>query len=66
MTKRKSVGRPTSENPLSNRKLVRLSDDDVAEFDAECKRLTARTGQDWTLSAYLRMAGRAMKGKHLS
>jgi hypothetical protein len=50
---------------MTERAMVRLTLDDVADFDAECERLTTKTGQRWTISSYLRLAGRLMKGQHL-
>ena len=59
-------GRPFADQPLEIRELVRLTRQDKQEFQAEIERLTLVTGQKWTMSAYLRMAGRAMKGRHLA
>lgn len=45
---------------------IRVSRDVAAAWQAECDRLTAKTGQRWTVSAYLRMAGDRMLGVHLA
>jgi len=51
---------------MPERTLVRHTEDDLAAWRAECARLTAITGQKWTVSGYLRVAGRAYLGKHLA
>lgn len=60
------MGRPPGPDPKSERALVRFSRRDRATFEAEVQRLTAATGQDWTVSGYLRFAGLAFVGKHLA
>lgn len=60
-----AIGRPIAANPLNKRVLTRVTAQDVEDIEAECERLSAITGQRWTPSAYLRVAGRAMRGKHL-
>ncbi len=59
------VGRPLSDDPLTVRKLIRMTPEDEMEFLDECKRLEHQSGVKWTISAYGRVAMRLMKGKHL-
>ncbi|HEX4417072.1 MAG TPA: hypothetical protein VH165_04190 [Kofleriaceae bacterium] len=70
-TKKKSqasvrMGRPPSPDPMSERSLVRYTKRDLAAFAAEVERLTKLTGQRWTISGYLRIAGLVYLGKHLA
>lgn len=70
-TKKKSqasvrTGRPPSADPMSERSLVRYTKRDLDAFQAEVERLTKLTGQRWTVSGYLRIAGLAYLGKHLA
>lgn len=46
--------------------MVRLPREDELAFEEECARLTKITGTKWSVSAYLRLAGRAFLGKHLT
>lgn len=45
---------------------VNLTQDDMQAISAEIERLSAVTGHSWSVSGYLRMAARAMVGKHLA
>lgn len=70
-TKKKSkapvrTGRPPSPDPMTERSLVRYTKRDLEAFNAEVERLTKVTGQRWTVSGYLRIAGLAYLGKHLA
>jgi hypothetical protein len=71
-TKKKSpasterTGRPPSPDPMTERSLVRYTKRDLDAFAAEVQRLTKITGQRWTISGYLRIAGLAYLGKHLA
>ena len=58
-------GRPRKTDPKSERSLVRYSKRDGEVYEAEAKRLTQLTGQEWTVSGYLRLAGLNYAGKHL-
>lgn len=60
------IGRPPSPDPMSERSLVRYTKRDLETFKAEAERLTKKTGQRWTISGYLRIAGLAYAGKHLA
>lgn len=60
------IGRPPIADPMNQRSMVRYSERDLETFDAEVARLTERTGQRWTISGYLRVAGLAYAGKHLA
>jgi hypothetical protein len=51
---------------MSERSLVRYTKRDLDAFQAEVERLTKLTGQRWTVSGYLRIAGLAYLGKHLA
>lgn len=67
MTKKRSTGgRPRKADPLTERSLVRHSKHDHEIYAAEAERLTRLTGQEWTVSGYLRLAGVAYAGKHLA
>ncbi len=63
---RKRIGRPRKASSLTERSLVRHSEQDHEIYAAEAERLTKLTGQEWTVSGYLRMAGLAYAGKHLA
>lgn len=60
------IGRPPKADVKTERALVRFSKEDAAVYAAEVKRLTELTGQEWTVSGYLRLAGLAYAGKHLA
>jgi hypothetical protein len=60
------TGRPPIAEPMAKRVLVRCTARDEAEFKAEVERLTKVTGQRWTVSGYLRVAGLNHLGKHLA
>ena len=60
------TGRPPSPDPMTERSLVRYTKRDLDTFTAEVQRLTKITGQRWTISGYLRIAGLAYLGKHLA
>ena len=62
----KRTGRPPSPDPMTERSLVRYTKRDLDAFTAEVQRLTKITGQRWTISGYLRIAGLAYLGKHLA
>jgi hypothetical protein len=51
---------------MSERSMVRYTEHDGEIFEAEAARLTERTGQRWTVSGYLRIAGLNYAGKHLA
>lgn len=60
------TGRPPVPEPMVKRVLVRCTARDYAAFKDELERLTKLTGQQWTVSGYLRVAGLAYLGKHLA
>ncbi len=60
------TGRPPVPEPMVKRVLVRCTARDYDAFKAELERLTKLTGQQWTVSGYLRVAGLAYLGKHLA
>lgn len=51
---------------MTERSLVRYTKRDLETFRAEVARLTKITGQRWTISGYLRIAGLAYAGRHLA
>lgn len=60
------TGRPPKPDKMTERSLVRYTEQDLEKFSAEAERLTRLTGQQWTVSGYLRVAGLAYLGKHLA
>jgi hypothetical protein len=60
------TGRPPSPDPMTERSLVRYTKRDLDAFATEVQRLTKVTGQRWTISGYLRIAGLSYLGKHLA
>lgn len=60
------IGRPPKPDAKTERTLVRHTAEEHATYQAEAERLTRLTGQGWTVSGYLRVAGAAYAGKHLA
>jgi hypothetical protein len=60
------IGRPPKADAKMERSLVRHNVEEHAIYQAEAERLTRITGQGWTVSGYLRVAGVAYAGKHLA
>jgi hypothetical protein len=60
------TGRPPIADAMTERAMVRHTKGDRKVFEAEVERLTGVTGQRWTVSGYLRVAGLAHAGKHLA
>lgn len=60
------AGRPASLDPKEVQIAVRITKEDEAAFLAEASRLSEITGQEWTISGYMRAAARLMLGKHLA
>lgn len=58
-------GRPPEERKAFDKTtMVRMHADDYAAFESEAAKLARMTGASVSVGAYLRMAGRAMLGKH--
>lgn len=62
---KRPVGRPPEERKAFDKTtMVRMHSDDYAAFEREAGVLAKLTGSSISVGAYLRMAGRAMLGKH--
>lgn len=58
-------GRPPEERKAFDKTtMVRMHADDYAAFESEARTMAKITGGSVSVGAYLRMAGRAMLGKH--
>jgi hypothetical protein len=57
------TGRPPTEKKAFDRvTMVRMFAEDYTAFEAEARKLAAKSGGSVSVGAYLRMAGRAMLG----
>lgn len=64
-TPKRKPGRPPEERKAFDKTtMVRMHADDYAAFENEARTLAKLTGSPVSVGAYLRMAGRAMLGKH--